>query len=119
MPRESRRVASISRRQLLSTAGVLGAGGVLLPGAAAAAVGQRPAMAGAVAGTANVYQALGVRPFINARGTLTVLGGNIELPEVRAAKSLANSQHAQLDELMAAIGGRLAELTGAEWGMVS
>ena len=48
-----------------------------------------------------------------------MLGGNIELPEVRAAKSLANQQHAQLDEFMAAVGKRLAELTGAEWGMVS
>ena len=67
----------------------------------------------------NVYESIGVRPLINCRGTLTIIGGSIELPEVRAAKSAANQQHAQLDELMAAIGKRLAELTGAEWGMVS
>ena len=66
-----------------------------------------------------IYKALGVRPFINCRGTFTVSAGNIELPEVRAAKTLANQQHAQLDELEAAVGKRLAELTGAEWGMVS
>src|SRR5687767_4850305 len=67
----------------------------------------------------NVYKALGVRPLINCRGTITVIGGSIELPEVSAAKVLANQQHVQLDELMEAAGKRLAELTGAEWGMVS
>ena len=69
--------------------------------------------------SANMYRALGVRPFINCRGTITVIGGSIERPEVSAAKALANLQHVQLDELMAAAGKRLAELTGAEWGMVS
>ena len=73
----------------------------------------------AAANSSNVYRALGVRPLINCRGTLTVIGGSIELPEVREAKSLANQQHVQLDELMEAAGKRLAELTGAEWGMVS
>ncbi len=43
----------------------------------------------------------------------------MELPEVRAAKMAANQQYVQIDELMAAVGARLAELTGAEWGMVS
>src|SRR5918997_331399 len=43
----------------------------------------------------------------------------MELPEVRAAKDRANQQYVQIDELMAAAGRRLAELTGAEWGLVS
>jgi L-seryl-tRNA(Ser) seleniumtransferase len=73
----------------------------------------------ATAAATGPYQAIGVRPLINARGTFTILGGNIELPEVQAAKTLANQQHAHLDELAAAAGKRLAELTGAEWGMVS
>ena len=60
-----------------------------------------------------------MRPIINARGTFTIIGGNIELPEVQAVKTLANQQHAHMDELEAAAGKRLAELTGAEWGMVS
>jgi L-seryl-tRNA(Ser) seleniumtransferase len=67
----------------------------------------------------DIYKSIGVRPLINCRGTITVIGGSIELPEVRAAKSAANQQHVQLDELMEAVGKRLAELTGAEWGMVS
>lgn len=109
-----------SRRQLLGWAGLVG-GGALLPKSALGA--QTPARAATAMDAAvrgqNVYKAIGVRPFINCRGTLTVLGGNIELPEVRQAKTLANQQHAQLDEVMAAVGARLAELTGAEWGMVS
>ncbi len=48
-----------------------------------------------------------------------MIGGSIELPEVREAKSLSNQLHVQMDELMAAAGKRLAELTGAEWGLVS
>ena len=35
---------------------------------------------------------------INCRGTLTIIGGSVELPEVRAAKMAANQQYAQLDE---------------------
>ena len=75
--------------------------------------------AAAAAPVVSPYQALGVRPIINARGTFTIIGGNIELPEVQAVKTLANQQHAHMDELEAAAGKRLAELTGAEWGMVS
>ena len=56
---------------------------------------------------------------INARGTLTIIGGSMELPEVRAAKAAANQQYVNLEELAEAAGKRLAELTGAEWGMVS
>ena len=60
-----------------------------------------------------------MRPIINARGTLTIIGGSMELPEVRAAKAAANQLYVNLEELMEAAGARLAELTGAEWGMVS
>jgi len=113
---------SFSRRQMLRVAGVLGLGS-LLPAARETALafpGQAVPRAGASqrAGT-SIYQALGVRPIINGRGTLTIIGGSMELPEVRAAKDVANQQYVQLDELMDAAGKRLAELTGAEWGMVS
>lgn len=112
----------LSRRRLLGLAGFLGGGGWLSSrGASAADVVETAAQraAAAAAPAVSPYQALGVRPLINARGTFTILGGNIELPEVQAAKTLANQQHAHLDELAAAAGKRLAELTGAEWGMVS
>ncbi|HET7696888.1 MAG TPA: aminotransferase class V-fold PLP-dependent enzyme [Vicinamibacterales bacterium] len=67
----------------------------------------------------DVYRAIGVRPLINARGTFTIISGSLMLPEVRTAMDAAAQQHVHLDELMAAIGARLAELTKAEWGMVS
>ena len=66
-----------------------------------------------------IYQSIGVRPFINGTGTLTVNGGSLELPEVRAAMDAAAQHMVQLDELMEAVGRRLAELTGAEWGIVT
>jgi seryl-tRNA(Sec) selenium transferase len=66
-----------------------------------------------------IYQSIGVEPVINCRGTFTIIGGSIELPEVRAAMDAAAQHYVQLDELADAVGRRLAELTGAEWGMVS
>jgi len=101
-----------SRRDLFRLASVFGAGRAL--GGSDVAAAQTNGSA-----AADIYKAIGVRPLINCRGTITVIGGSIELPEVRAAKSAANQQHVQLDELMEAVGKRLAELTGAEWGMVS
>jgi D-glucosaminate-6-phosphate ammonia-lyase len=52
-------------------------------------------------------------------GNLTVISGSLELAEVRQAKDAAAQHFVQLDELMDAVGQRIAELTGAEWGMVS
>ncbi|HZO57821.1 MAG TPA: aminotransferase class V-fold PLP-dependent enzyme [Bryobacteraceae bacterium] len=66
-----------------------------------------------------IYQSIGVEPVINCRGTFTIIGASVELPEVRAAMDAAAKHYVQLDELADAVGRRLAELTGAEWGMVS
>src|SRR4029078_6046161 len=43
----------------------------------------------------------------------------VERPEVRAAMDAASKYFVQIDELADAVGRRFAELTGAEWGMVS
>src|SRR5205085_12498663 len=67
----------------------------------------------------DIYQSIGVEPVINCRGTFTIIGASIELPEVRAAMDAAAQHYVQLDELAEAVGRRFAELTGAEWGMVS
>jgi L-seryl-tRNA(Ser) seleniumtransferase len=69
--------------------------------------------------TANPYLALGVRPFINCCSVRTMHGGSLMLPQVRAAMDAASRQFVNLDELMEAAGRRLAELTGAEWGIVT
>ena len=67
----------------------------------------------------NIFRSIGVEPIINCRGTFTIIGGSIERPEVRAAMEAASKDFIQYDELADGIGKRLAELTGAEWGMVS
>ena len=67
----------------------------------------------------NIYSRLGVRPFINGRGTWTYLSGSLELPEVRAAKQEAARHFVDIFELQHAAGKRLAELSGAESGMVT
>jgi seryl-tRNA(Sec) selenium transferase len=69
--------------------------------------------------TAEVYTRLGVRPFINARGTWTYLSGSLELPEVRQAVEDASHHFVDMFELQHAVGRRLAELSGAESGMVT
>jgi L-seryl-tRNA(Ser) seleniumtransferase len=66
-----------------------------------------------------MYRSIGVRPFVNARGTYTILTGSTMLPEPRAAMGEASKHYVHLDELAEAIGRRLAELTKAEWGMVT
>lgn len=67
----------------------------------------------------NPYLALGVRPFINCCSVRTLHGGSLMLPQVREAMAAASQRFVNLDELMEAAGRRLAELTGAEWGIVT
>src|SRR3954452_1931135 len=67
----------------------------------------------------NPYLALGVRPFINCCSVRTMHGGSLMLPQVRAAVDAASRHFVNLDELMDAAGRRIAELTGAEWGIVT
>jgi D-glucosaminate-6-phosphate ammonia-lyase len=69
--------------------------------------------------TTNPYLALGVRPFINCCSVRTMHGGSLMLPQVRAAIDAASRQFVNLDELMAAASKRIAELTGAESGIVT
>ena len=68
---------------------------------------------------ASIFQSIGVEPIINCRGTFTIIGGSIERPEVRTAMEAASKDFIQYDELADGVGKRLAELTGAEWAMVS
>ncbi len=67
----------------------------------------------------DIYTRIGVRPFINGRGTWTYLSGSLELPEVRAAKRAASEHFVDIFELQHAASRRLAELSGAEAGMVT
>lgn len=135
--------STITRRELMRRGGALG-GALALPSVLGAvaqspaaarggttAAGQpaagQPAPAAGAQGQGgaglhagpDVYQSIGVRPLINARGTFTIISGSTMLPEVRAAVDAAAQKYVHLDELAEAVGARLATLTGAEWGMVS
>lgn len=74
---------------------------------------------GSFSAEGNTFDAIGVVPIINCRGTFTILGGSTERPEVLKAMEAASGYFVQYDELAAGIGQRLSELTKAEWGMVS
>src|SRR3974390_3838498 len=68
---------------------------------------------------ANVYSRLGVKTVINCRGTWTYLSGSLQLPEARAAQEEAGRHFVNMVELHQAVGRRLAELTGAESGLIT
>lgn len=78
---------------------------------AASAVGKDP--------RENVYTRLGVKTVINCRGTWTYLSGSLEFPEVREAQVEAAKHFVNVIDLQRAVGRRLAELTGAESGIVT
>ncbi|RPI26111.1 MAG: aminotransferase class V-fold PLP-dependent enzyme [Acidobacteria bacterium] len=110
-----KRRSGLDRRQLLKSGG-----GIL----AATAVGGGLAGAGESvdadgADSSTVYESLGVRPLINCKGTFTIITGSLTLPEVKKAMDDASRHFVHLDELMEAVGQRLAKLTGAEWGIVT
>ena len=116
--------STISRRELMRRGGVLGSMLALPPmlradTQAPSAVATAGAAAPGLRAGADVYQSIGVRPLINARGTFTIISGSTMLPEVRAAMDAAAQKYVHLDELTEAVGARLAALTGAEWGLVS
>ena len=104
-----KRWSRLSRRDLFRTGGLLAAGSLAAPDAAPEELHIGP----------DIYQSLGVRTLINARGTITVITGSQTLPEVKAAMDQASRHYVQIDELMEAAGKHLAELTGAGWGMVT
>jgi len=68
---------------------------------------------------ANVYSRLGVKTVINCRGTWTYLSGSLQLPEARQAQEEAGRYFVNIVELQQAVGRRLAELTGAESGLIT
>jgi uncharacterized pyridoxal phosphate-dependent enzyme len=78
---------------------------------AAAAVGKDPRQ--------NVYTRLGIKTIINCRGTWTYLSGSLEFPQVRQAQLEAADYFVNMFDLQRGVGRRLAELTGAESGIVT
>jgi len=77
------------------------------------------ASAGPVVSGSGLYESIGVRPLVNCRGTFTIISGSLSLPEVKRAMEEASRHYVDLDELMEGVGKRLAEITGADWGIVT
>src|SRR5580704_3925874 len=92
-------LGGLTRRELFRRGGRLAAvpGVLALSQNAPAAV---PATAGKLQLGPDIYKSIAVRPLINCRGTLTVISGSMELPEVRAAVDAGGQHHVVLDELM-------------------
>src|SRR5215470_9252430 len=87
-------------------------------GALAGWLSRRPILA-APRAEANIYQRIGVQPIVNCKGTFTIISGSQSLPEVKKAMDEASRYYVHLDELMDGVGRRLAELTKAEWGIIT
>jgi uncharacterized pyridoxal phosphate-dependent enzyme len=107
--------SKFTRRKFVQRSMLAGAVSSLLPSVAKAA----KAPAASVPAGPNCYEAIGVRPVINAKGTYTIISGSLSLPEVKQAMEEASRHYVQMDELMAAVGARLAKITGADWGIVT
>lgn len=67
----------------------------------------------------SLYEDLGIRPLINARGTHTRLGGWLMEPEVVEAMRTASTQYIVLDELQDRASEVISRATGADAGMVT
>ena len=82
------------------------------------------AMQGAVAvrprgKTQNIYDRIGVRTRINAKGTYTALTGSVMPPEVAQALHEAAEHYVFLEDLQAAVGGKIAQMLGVEAALVT
>ena len=67
----------------------------------------------------SIYEKLGVKRVINAWGTITAIGGSIMPREVVEAWVEASKSHVNMDELHKRAGEIIADITGAEAGLVT
>ncbi len=65
------------------------------------------------------YQDIGLKPFINASGTITTLGGSIMPVEVVESMREAATSFIHLNELHERVGDKLADMIGVEAAFVS
>ncbi|MEE2989798.1 MAG: aminotransferase class V-fold PLP-dependent enzyme [Planctomycetota bacterium] len=67
----------------------------------------------------SIYKKLGVEPIINATGNVTRLGGSRLRTVALEAYALASQQSVSLEHLQAAASQQIANLTGAEAGLIT
>ena len=110
----------MKRREILKGIALLPIGGAgMFPHESLAAADQVQVPGGPLLPGPRIFQSIGVEPVINCMGTFTIIGGSLERKSVREAMEAASRNFVQYDELAYAIGQRLADITKAEWGMVS
>src|SRR6476661_4463467 len=96
-----------NRRSFLGTLGVI-AGSVVAPHKLFAA--KNNVNVTGFGSSGNPYEELGVKTVINCEGTMTVLGGSILLPKIKAVMRHAGRHFVRIAELEAAAGNRIAEM---------
>jgi L-seryl-tRNA(Ser) seleniumtransferase len=99
----------LDRRRFFTWGSVLGTLGIRFSERTARAAPQ----------TANIYTRIGLRPIINASGTYTHLGGSLLPSEVLNAMNDAARHYVPIRDLTAAVGDRIARLTGNEGALVT
>ncbi len=99
---------AVSRREVFQVGSFLAAAGLMAPATAvgAAAAARLPQRGKGP----NVYERVGVKPFINLTSTRTINGGATLLPEVSDAIQEASYYHVNLEELLQKVSPRIAEL---------
>ncbi len=72
-----------------------------------------------VAGSRDLYEELGIRRVVNARGSVTILGGSILSSRVQAAMEAANAYYVDMEDLLEKSGRAIATTLGAEAALVT
>jgi len=67
----------------------------------------------------SVFEQLGVKPVINARGNNTVLGGSTPSPRVRRAMLDVERSYVDMQELLERSGQAIADMLGCEAAYVT
>src|SRR3984885_13715044 len=113
------RQPKLSRRKFVQRSVMAGAATSLLPSTSQAAKSTAAKTVPPAPAGPNLYEQIGVRPLINAKGNYHIISGSLAFPEVKRAMEEAGHHYVNMDELMAAVSARLAKITGAEWGIVT
>jgi uncharacterized pyridoxal phosphate-dependent enzyme len=69
--------------------------------------------------SSDIYETLGIRPIINAGGHMTILGGSVLSPEVRAAMESANTAYTRMDDVFDGAGKAIGGMLGTGGGLVT
>jgi len=111
----------MKRRDLLKGLTVLPLAGGILSGQSASGsiLPTEATEAATTAAKRDLFKELGVRTFINARATLTMMTGSLMQDEVLEAIKNSSRRYCMLDELQDKVGAKIAELCHAEAATVT